>query len=197
MAEEPLDSTDHLTSIVPPVDTLSRVQALSQDQILKLIRESKPTTAAVDPVSTKFVLEFTDVLLPVFQKIINLSIGSGTVPRVFKKAAVRPLIKKANLDPEDLGHYRPVSNLPYLSKILERAVADQLQVHLDANNLHVKFQSAYRRGHSTETALLRILNDLLAMIDGGNNVLLVLLDFSAAFDSRPNSLNVDLSFLRW
>ena len=126
MAEEPLDSTDHLTSIVPPVDTLSRFQALSQDQILKLIRESKPTTAAVDPVSTKFVLEFTDVLLPVFQKIINLSIGSGTVPRVFKKAAVRPLIKKANLDSDDLGNYRPVSNLPYLTLMTSVTIAQCL-----------------------------------------------------------------------
>ena len=81
------------------------------------------------------------------------------MPRSFKKAVVKPLIKKSNLDPEVL--YRPVSNLPYLSKILERAVADQLQTHLDVNNLHAKFQSSYRRGHSTQTALLRILNDLL------------------------------------
>ena len=81
-----------------------------------------------------------------------------------------------------------MSNLPYLSKILERAVADQLQAHLDTNGLHVKFQSAYRRGHSTETALLRILNDLLVMIDGGNNAVLVLLDQSTAFDTLDHML---------
>ena len=105
------------------------------------------------------------------------------MPIAFKKAVVNPLIKKPKLDPEVLGNYHPVSNLPYLCKILERAVADQLQAHLDTNGLHVKFQSAYRRGHSTETALLRILNDLLVMIDGGNNAILVLLDLSAAFDT--------------
>ena len=77
--------------------------------------------------------------------------------------------------------YLPVSSLPYMSKILERAVADQLQAHLDTNSLHVKFQSAYRRGRSTETAILRIRNDLLVMTDGGNSVPLVLLDLSAAF----------------
>ena len=81
-----------------------------------------------------------------------------------------------------------MSNLPYLSKILDRAVADQLQTHLGANSLHVKFQSAYRRGHSTKTALLRILNDLLAMIDGEHNALLVLLDPSAAFDTTDHTL---------
>ena len=139
---------------------------------------------------TKLVLEFTDVLLPVFQKITNLSLT-----KVFKKkkAVVKPLIKKEkkkkpDLDPEVLGNYRPVSNLPYLSKILERAVAGQLQAHLNTNGLHVKFQSAYRRGHSTETALLRILNDLLVMIDGGNNAVLVLLDLSAAFDTLDHTL---------
>ena len=95
-------------------------------------------------------------------------------------------MKKPNLDPEVLGNYRPVSNLPYLSKILERPVADQ--AHLDTNGLHVKFQSAYRRGHSTETALLRILNDLLVMIDGGNNAVLVLLDLSASFDTLDHTL---------
>ena len=185
---DPLDTTENFASSVHSSDLLSSFYALSEDQILKLIRESKSTTATVDPAPTKLVLEFTDVLLPVFQKIVNLSLTSGTVPIAFKNAVVKPLIKKPNLDPEVLGNYRPVSNLPYLSKILERAVADQLQGHLDTNGLHVKFQSAYRRGHSTETALLRILNDLLVMTDGGNNAVLVLLDLSAAFDTLDHTL---------
>ena len=63
-------------------------------QILKLIRESKSTTATVDPAPTKLVLEFTDVLLPVFQKIVNLSLTSGTVPIAFKKAVVKTIDKK-------------------------------------------------------------------------------------------------------
>ena len=134
------EAKQHFVSSVPPAHMFSYFHALSRDQILKLIHASKPTTAAVDPVSTKFVLEFTNVLLPVFQKIVNLSLESGTVTKAFKKVVVKPLIKKSNLDPEVL--YRPVSNLPYLSKILERAVADQLQTRLDANNFHVKFQSA-------------------------------------------------------
>ena len=186
--DDPLDMTENFTSSVHSSDMLSSFYALSEDQILKLIRESKSTTATVDPAPTKLVLEFTDVLLPVFQKIVNLSLTSGTLPIAFKKAVVKPLIKKPNLDPEVLGNYRPVSNLPYLSKIFERAVANQLQAHLDTNDLHVKFQSAYRRGHSTETALLRILNDLLVMIDGGNNAVLVLLDLSAAFDTLDHTL---------
>ena len=101
---------------------------------------------------------------------------------------IKPLIKKPKLDPEVLSNYRTVSNLPYLPKILERAVVDQLQTRLYAYNLHVKFQSAYRCGHSTEMALLRILNDLLTMKDRGNNAPLVLLDLSAAFDTTGTFL---------
>ena len=104
------------------------------------------------------------------------------------KAVVNPLIKKSTLDFEVLSNYRPVSNLPCLSKTLERASADQSQTHLDANNLHVKFQSEYGHGHSTETALLRTLNNLLAMIEMGRNALLVLLDLSAAFDTINHTL---------
>ena len=79
----------------------SSFYALSEHQILKLSRESKSTTATVDPAPTKLVLEFTDVLLPVFQKIVNLGLTSGTVPIAFKKT----LIKKQNFDPEVLGNY--------------------------------------------------------------------------------------------
>ena len=98
------------------------------------------------------------------------------------------MIKKSGLDPETLSNYRPVSNLPFLSKILEKAVAEQLVAHLDANNLQVKFQSAYRCAHSTETALLRVLNDLLSIVDSGDSALLVLHDLSAAFDTIDHSL---------
>ena len=92
--DDPLDTTENFASSVHSSDMLSSFYALSEDQILKLIRESKSTTATVDPAPTKLVLEFTDVLLPVFQKIVNLSLTSGTVPTAFKKAVVKPLIKK-------------------------------------------------------------------------------------------------------
>ena len=109
-------------------------------------------------------------------------------PEPSKKAVVKPLIKKSNLDPEVLSDYRPVSNPPYLSKIIERAVAYQLLTHLEGNSLHAKFQSACRRGHNTETALLRVQNDLPTMTDGGNNALLALLDRDAALDTIEHTL---------
>ena len=81
----------------------------------------------IDLVPAELIFEFTDVLLPVFQKIVNLSLTSGIMSGVLNKAVVKLLIKPPNLSPEVLRNYHPVSNQPYLSKSLERAVADKLQ----------------------------------------------------------------------
>ena len=97
-------------------------------------------------------------------------------------------LKKSNLDPENLKNYRPVSNLPFLSKLLERIVLSQLLHHLKTNHLLEPFQSAYRKSHSTETALLRVVNDLLQVSDKGKVSILSLLDLSAAFDTIDHDI---------
>ena len=113
---------------------------------------------------------------------------TGTVPQCFKTAVVKPLLKKKTMDPSDCKSYRPVSNLPYLSKLLERVVSKQLVEHLTNFQLLDDFQSAYRPGHSCETAVLRVLNDVLCSADKGDVTLLVLLDLSAAFDLIDHQL---------
>ena len=133
-------------------------------------------------------MECIDLLCPVLVKIINLSLESGIFPSGMKSARVRPLIKKANLDPEQLKNYRPVSNLPSLSKVLEKVVVSQLKEHMEVNALGAKMQSAYRSGHSTETALLRVVNDVQMAIDGKKAVILILLDLSAAFDTVDHTI---------
>ena len=80
-------------------------------------------------------------------------------------------------------NYRPISNLPFLSKILEKVVLHKLLFHLQANNLCNPFQSAYRAGHSTETVLLHVANDILSAPSNDNISVLVLLDLSATFDT--------------
>ena len=92
-------------------------------------------------------------------------------------------IKKAGLDPSIPSSYRPVSNLTFLSKVLERVVHIQMTRYLAANNLLPKFQSAYRKSHSTETALMKVLADLTNAIDDGQLALVAFLDLSAAFDT--------------
>ena len=83
-----------------------------------------------------------------------------------KCANVRPLIKKAGMDTENLKSYRPVSNLTFISKILEKVVAARLEHHLTTHNLHSERQSAYRKFYSTETALIKVNADITEAIDG-------------------------------
>ena len=87
-----------------------------------------------------------------------------------------------------LKNYRPVSNLPYLSKIMEKIVASQLEMHLDCNRLHSPMQSAYKKSHSAETAILMIHNDIAQNLDDGKSTILRQLDLSAAFDTVDHSI---------
>ena len=115
--------------------------------------------------------------------IINLALSEGIFPETFKTATVRPLLKKHNLPHDDLSSYRPISNLNFLSKVLERIIHSRINSHLQTFPSICPFQSAYRKFHSTETALLRIYNDLLLASNKQKVSALVLLDLSAAFDT--------------
>jgi hypothetical protein len=84
-----------------------------------------------------------------------------------------------------------VSLLSFLSKLLEQVAAKQLVSHLESQCLFVSAQSAYRAAHSTETALLKVLNDILSSFDNGNSVILALLDQSAAFDTIDHAILLD------
>jgi len=107
---------------------------------------------------------------------------------LFKEAVVRPRLKKTGLDTNERKNYRPVSNLSFLSKLLERVVQTRLQAFLDTNGLMPEMQYAYRRHHSTETAATKVYNDLLSAADNGQLSALCLLDLTAAFDTVDHEL---------
>jgi len=102
---------------------------------------------------------------------------------VFKTAQVLPLLKKPSLDKEQMASYRPISNLTTVSKVIERLVLARLRPHLLASPSFARLQSAYRRGHSMETALLHVMNSVYAAADQKKATVLVGLDLSAAFDT--------------
>ena len=99
--------------------------------------------------------------------IINNSISTGIFPSQLKQGIVRPLLKKNDLDPEILKNYRPVSNLNFLSKIVEKVIMQRLDEHLTQHSLHDPLQSAYRKDHSTETAITKIHHDIITSLDEG------------------------------
>ena len=108
---------------------------------------------------------------------------TGIVPDYFKTAVLKPSLKKYNDDPNELANYRPISNLPFLSKLLEKVVCQRITEHLTSNNLLSPSQSAYRKNHSTETSLVRVTNDILMALESGRSTVLVTIDISAAFDT--------------
>ena len=110
---------------------------LSEEDVYEIIRAAPIKSCPLDPLLSSVFKECVDILLlPTITKIVNTSLQSGTVPHALKTARVLPLLKKASLDPEELRNYRPVSNLPSLFKIIERAAVKQVQEYLDVNNLH-------------------------------------------------------------
>jgi hypothetical protein len=161
---------------------------ITEEELKKIIMSGNSKSCMLDPIPTTLLKDSLDTLIPVLTKIVNLSMTSSAVPSKFKTAVVLPLIKKVLLYREDLKNYRPVSNLPYISKLTEKVVVRQMNSHMTENNLHAMFQSAYREGHSTESALLYVLNDLLHAVDSKQCVLLTLLDLSAAFDTINHSV---------
>ena len=161
---------------------------VNSKEVREIIMSSPPKTCELDPIPTQLLVSCLDVILDPITKIINDSLISGHVPSCYKKAIVSPLLKKSNLDHNNLKNYRPVSNLPFISKILEKVVLKQMKEYLNANNLFEQNQSAYREFHSTETALLKITNDILLSCDAGDMSILTLLDLSAAFDTIDHSV---------
>ena len=108
---------------------------------------------------------------------------TSTFPQNFKAAHVRPLLKKRSLPKNELKNYRPVSNLSFISKILEKIVANSLQAHIKNNHLSNPLQSAYRKHHAVESALLKVHNDIIISMVKGEVTALTLLDLAAAFDT--------------
>ena len=117
-----------------------------------------------------------------------MSLKNGVMLYALKVAVLKSLLKKQDADFEQLQHFRPISNLTFVSKLIEKAVSLQLNDHILRHHLDETFQSAYKAFHTTETALVRFNNDILTAIDNNNTVILLLLDLSAAFDTVDHSI---------
>ena len=124
------------------------------------MNQLKTKTCELDCMPTKLMKEYASVTGPLINTVINKSLEQGEFPEHWKKAIVRPLLKKSGLEmiPKN---YRPVSNLSYLSKVLEKSVLKRFMNHCTKEDLIPHHQSAYLPNRSCETSLLKVVNDIL------------------------------------
>ena len=195
------------TSKLPPTSVLlDNFKPYSTKEVREMILSTKSTSCALDPIPTYVLKEFLTDLLPYVTEMCNRSLQLGWLPLSQRHVIVKPILKKEGLDQDDVKNYQPISNLTYISKLVEQMVSKQLTTFLEEHGLLPKHQSGFRARHSTETALLKVLSDILSAADQGDVTLLGLLDMSAAFDTVDHdillhhleeSFGLSGSFLNW
>ena len=152
-------------------------------EIRQVIQCSSAKSCKLDPVHHLLFMESLEQLLPFIHLMCNTSLRDGVLPDAEKHAIVTPILKKADLDPDNNKGYRPISYLSFMSMLIERLVSNRLTSYLSQHNLLPTLQSAYRQNHSTETANLKVVSDALDAAGAGQITLLAMLDLRAAFDT--------------
>ena len=116
---------------------------------------------ASDPIPTWLLKKISEMILPFVKSMVNQSFSEGIVPRSWKSVQIIPLLKKSSLGHNVASSYRPISNLPVLSKLSERLVLNRVMSYSNNSELLPTHQSAYRRHHSTETAVTKCIQTFL------------------------------------
>ena len=181
-------------------EKLVDLNSLSPTEVLRLVSSLPGKTSPLGVIPTSLLKNCTDIFVPIIVWLANLSFGEGKFPSKFARAQVTPILKKNGLDPEIPSNYWPISNLNTFSKILERLFLSRLKMHINDTGQTNIYQSAYKQFHNTETAVLKILDDIYAAVDDKKVTCL------AAFDTLEhetllarlrNSYGLDGSALSW
>ena len=169
----------------------SQFGILSCHTVKQIIRSLSSKSCSLDPVPTHILKNYIDAIGPVITVIVNESLTSGEFPSALKRSLIRLVLKKPDPDNDVLNNYRPVANILFLTKVIEKVVAAQTHSYFPENLSMPSMQSAYHKNLSTETAPLRVMNDLLRTEDCRQDVVLVMLDLSAAFDNLDHTILLD------
>lgn len=167
-------------------NSIFELSTVSENSIAAYITSLTSNATGSDGINRDMILLTLPCTLNIITHLVNKSITDGVVPLCWKSALVNPLPKVDR--PTNLNELRPISILPYLSKLLERAVYNQLMKYVEENKMLPELQSGFRRGRGTVTALLDVIDNILTERDLGNGSILALLDFSRAFDCLDTQL---------
>ena len=162
---------------------LLKFSPINADELENIFKCMKLKNYSYDPFPVKILSNAYEKVSPYILRIINMSIECSEFPSNLKHSTVIPLIKDVNGDVECMKNYRPLFNTQFLGKIIEKTILKQLEQHLTVNQLFSATQSGYRKYHSCETALLKIVNDIQLEMKENNLSLILMLDQSAAFDT--------------
>lgn len=163
-----------------------KLETITQDKVLKALRLLKSSAKGFDNVNLDMIMLTLPHSLEAITCIINRSITTSTFPELWKIAVVKPIPKTSN--PSTFKDLRPISILPCLSKVLERVIYEQVSSYVEFNSILPEVQSGFRKGRSTATALLDVTDNILTAQDQGMGTVLVLLDYSRAFDCINSTL---------
>ena len=157
-------------------------------------------TASIEVFESTTTVEISNILgitMPIITYVTNASLENAVMPALLKHAIAQPLLKKQSLNKDILSNYRPISNLSHLAKVIKKVVARRIISHISEQRMQDCFQSAYRKDHSTETALLCVTNAMKAAMDNRQGIALVLIDFCAAFDTVNHKIMIRRLQLRY
>lgn len=160
--------------------------SIDQFDVINAIYEIRSNASGLNDVPIKFIKEILPLLLEPITYLFNSIIWNSMFPVGWKTSKIIPIKKKANVN--SLSNLRPISILPALSKAFERTIKKQICAYIESNNLLSQYQSGYRPSYSTKTAMLKVIDDIGVILDRGSSVVMVLLDFSKAFDSISHSV---------
>ena len=154
-------------------------EKMSEDDVERKIKKMQTKSCASDVLPTDLLKKSLKGSINIITKIMNMSLRNGVFASKWKTSLIRPLLKKLGLV-LTLSNYRPVSNLPVLSKVLEQCVIKQFSNHCRKFYLMPDYQSAYHENYSCETALVKIVDDMLWSMEEGKVTALMALDFLTA-----------------
>ena len=161
---------------------LMQFKPTTVEELDKIVKEYGIKTSVEDPIPAKLLQSVSDIVLPVYAELINKSFSEGTMDSV-KSSVIDPLLKKAGLDIDTKKNFRPVNNLMFFSKLIERVVKIRLDTHMDEYALHESTEFGYKVHHNTETMMIGLFDDVLRGFDQNQATIVIFLDLSAAFDT--------------